>query len=244
MKYYKLLNNHIVFGAVSSDDFISYSPVVDCFLRASEKTGEYISYQNKLYRTTQMSPIQVLQEYTLIDITEISEEEYNIFMEAIHNNEPIEEDEEQEPIIIDPVIIDDGTLDFIRSSKINEMSRACNKTIETGFDIEEPDGIHHYSYTIADQLNLKDLSAMIAQGVEQLSYHADGEVCRFYTPEEINEIINTGIVWKTYHTTYFNALKTYINSLETIEEISAITYGINIPDEFKTDVLKTLEYQV
>jgi len=54
-------------------------------------------------------------------------------------------------------------------------------------------------------------------------------------------IIQAATELKVYNTTYYNALKTYINSLETIEEISAITYGTPIPDEYKTDVLKTLE---
>jgi predicted DNA-binding ArsR family transcriptional regulator len=46
---------------------------------------------------------------------------------------------------------------------------------------------------------------------------------------------------KTYHTTYYNSLKNYINSLQTIEEIAAITYGIEIPDEYKSEVLKVIE---
>jgi len=121
------------------------------------------------------------------------------------------------------------------------MSYQCNKTIENGFDIETEDGVHHYSYALEDQLNLMNLSAAIARGEEQLSYHADDELCRFYTAAEINEIISTGNAWKTYHTTYFNALKAYINSLETIEEISTITYGIELPEEFKTDVLRVIE---
>jgi len=36
-------------------------------------------------------------------------------------------------------------------------------------------------------------------------------------------------------------LKNYINSLGTIEDINAITYGVTIPEEYKTDVLKVLE---
>ncbi len=83
--------------------------------------------------------------------------------------------------------------------------------------------------------------SLMAQTQTMIPYHADGEECIFYTNEEINEIIDSANALKLYNTTYFNALKNYINSLNTIEEISAITYGTLIPDEYKTDVLKFLE---
>ena len=68
-----------------------------------------------------------------------------------------------------------------------------------------------------------------------------GEECDFYTAEEINEIIDTANAFKIYHTTYYNALKGYINSLEIIEDIAAVTYGMEIPEEYQTNVLKALE---
>ena len=82
---------------------------------------------------------------------------------------------------------------------------------------------------------------MIAQTQSLIPYHADGQETTFYTSDEINEIIQTATDLKIYNTTYFNALKGYINSLETIEEIGAITYGTPIPEEYKSDVLKVLE---
>jgi len=82
----------------------------------------------------------------------------------------------------------------------------------------------------------------MAQTESLIPYHADGETCEFYTPDEINEIISTATAFKNYHLAYYNSLKTYVNALETVEEISAITYGTPIPEEYKTDVLKVLEY--
>jgi hypothetical protein len=82
---------------------------------------------------------------------------------------------------------------------------------------------------------------VMAQTETLIPYHADGEECDFYTVEEINEIIDTANAFKIYHTTYYNALKGYINSLETIEDIAAVTYGMEIPEEYQTNVLKALE---
>lgn len=81
----------------------------------------------------------------------------------------------------------------------------------------------------------------MAQTATLIPYHADGEETTFYTNEEINDIIDTANSFKIYHTTYFNALKIYINALNSIEEIGTIKYGIEIPEEYKTDVLKALE---
>jgi len=189
-----------------------------------------------------MQPFVHKAKYQDITIMEIDEQEYLMLYEALKTEQEIEYAQEIYDNTEEPETSEDTTsIDFIRSSKIKEMSYQCNKTIENGFDIEAEDGIHHYSYALEDQLNLMNLSAAIARGEEQLSYHADGELCKFYTAAEINEIISAGNAWKTYHTTYFNALKAYINSLETIEEIDAITYGMELPEEFKSDVLRVIE---
>lgn len=245
MKYFKIVLDKEFIGAINSYDFLV--EVKNKLRAASESTGQFIEIDGVLYRDSWMAPTPNCQhEFLNASVSEITEQEYNAYIQAKQNHETIIIDDEdtpepaQEPIpdsIEDP----DELLEYIRNSKIQEMSYRCNKTIENGFDIEMEDGTYHYSYALEDQLNLMNLSAAIARGEEQLSYHADGELCRFYTAAEINEIISTGNAWKTYHTTYFNALKSYINSLETIEEIGAITYGMELPEEFKTDVLRVIE---
>ena len=78
---------------------------------------------------------------------------------------------------------------------------------------------------------------MIESGETALPYHADGELCRFYSVEDINLIINTATKHKTYHITYFNSLKAYINSLNSIEDISNIFYGVAIPINYQSEIL-------
>lgn len=242
MKYYKLLNNNEFIGIATSKNFIKYSPVAKCFLRSDEQNGEYINLNGQLYRAMWMAPIIQLEEYIPAIIVEIEYSEYEIYAEAIINNETIvipsgnpSSDEEEETSQIDI-----ESLEFVRSSKIQEMSYACRTTIEAGFDLDIHDEKQHFSLTTQDQLNLMSLGAM-AQTQSLIPYHADGEQTTFYTSEEINEIVEAANSFKIYHTTYYNALKDYINALETIEEISAITYGVEIPEEYKSNVLKILE---
>lgn len=242
MKYYKLSSNNIIIGAINSNNFIQYQPITGCFLLSNEEEGEYIDYQGTIYRATWMRPVTYNLPFTTVQAIEITEEEYIIYTQAIDNNETIEDDTAIDPIPIEPYIDpnDIASLEFIRSSKIQEMSYECHKTIEAGFDLELQGAMHHFSLTTQDQLNLMSLSTL-AQTQSLIPYHADGEECVFYSAEDINKIIETATNLKIYQTTYYNSLKTYINALETIEEIAAIEYGIPIPEEYKSDALKILE---
>jgi hypothetical protein len=69
----------------------------------------------------------------------------------METNQEVEEEEEkieEEEVIapVDPVA--ESSLEFIRSAKIKELSRACNKAIESGFDVSLSDGqVHSFSLT-------------------------------------------------------------------------------------------------
>lgn len=242
MTYYKIIVNSQIVGVANSNNFFRYLSAHYMIERTNLQQAEYIETNNRLYHAQWMMPVQTdLFSYEIADIFAIEEEEYNILLNAVANA-PVEVIEEQAPIDIgafsDP--IDEITLEYVRDSKIAEMSNACRTTIEAGFDLQLRGETHHFSLDTQDQLNLISLSAM-AQTQELIPYHADGESCIFYTAEEIQQIVATATSFKIYHTTYHNALKGYINSLETIEEIGAITYGSVIPDEYKSDVLRALE---
>lgn len=249
MKYYKIVVENQIIGAITSNNFIAYSPIPDCYVSATDATGEYASYKNKLYRSSWMQPTKQNCPYTEALIITITQSEYQAFIEALKAQEAIdnaktkEEEEEEEieqaiqPQPIDP--IDQLSIDFIRSSKISEMSLQCRRTIEAGIDIQLRMETKHFSMDTQDQLNLMSLGVM-AQTQELIPYHADGETCIFYTADEINQIVAAATAHKVYHTTYYNALKNYINSLTTIEEIAAITYGTPIPDEYQSEVLKVI----
>lgn len=81
---------------------------------------------------------------------------------------------------------------------------------------------------------------MIQSGETIIPYHADGELCRYYSAEDISKVINFATEFKTYHTTYYNSLKAYIQSIQSKEVIHTITYGMNIPVEYQSDILKAI----
>lgn len=148
---------------------------------------------------------------------------------------------------VNPIQKSYGEMDLQETKdwKINEMSAACNKAITDGFDVTLSDGvIRHFSLSTQDQLNLITLSTLLATTEQEVfPYHADGEACVFYSRADTVSIMNKATEFKTLHVTYFNSLKSYINSLEKKEKIKNIYYGMKIPEEYQTDVLKSLDYE-
>lgn len=244
MKYYKIIKDDSFIGIVYSGQFVAQGNNINKLFYANETTGQFVNLNGTLYRDYWMVAVESSPyPFIIANIIEITEEEYNTIKQAIENEEEIiidddDEEEEEEPVVVpeEP----DTTLEFVRSTKINEMNKACRQTIESGFDLELRGETYHFSLTTQDQLNIMNLSILV-QTQELIPYHADGEETTFYTAEEINQIIAAATQFKTYQTTYYNALKTYINALDTIEDIAAITYGTPIPEEYKSDVLKILE---
>lgn len=242
MKYYKIMTfENKMIGAVSSTNFVRYSTLGHSYLRCDEKKGEYVVYDGITYRAAWMAPCKTDRAYVEAQVIEISESEYQIYMDAIERDEELPVEEDDIPPLPEPTDeIEAESIAFVRMHKIAEMSATCRKTIEAGVDVELRGKKHHFSLDTQDQLNLMSLGVM-AQTQSMIPYHADGETCIFFTAEEISQIVSAATAHKVYHTTYYNALKNYINALETIEDIAAITYGTPIPDEYKSEVLRVIE---
>lgn len=253
MKFYKLINsNNEYIGVASSKDFVEYIKKSGYFLTAGEVNGQFVLLNAQLYRDTWMKvlPDQPIN-YQQVRVMEIGEEEYTTLHdleeqarndeEFVPNYEPfIPVDEEIIPEYHETDIISELTLNRIRELKIQALSKVCHETIEAGFDIELRGEVKHFSLDTQDQLNLMTLGTFTSSQ-SLIPYHADGEECTFYTAEEINQIINAATSFKNYQLAYYNSLKTYINALDNVDDITAITYGTPIPDEYKSDVLRVLE---
>jgi hypothetical protein len=241
MNYYKIIQDTTFIGVVTSRCFRKYQHKYGLLLICPESESQYVKADNgKYYRDIWMQPF-VTDEilYSMADIVSITQEEYDMLSRAIENNEVISVENIIDDETIDP--IEEVTIDFIKTSKIAEMNYLCNKTITNGFDVVlSDDNSYHFSLTTQDQLNLITLSSMVESGETQIPYHADGEPCKFYSVEDISAIITKATEFKTYHVSYFNSLKTYINSMETKEEIAVVIYGIEIPEEYQSEVLKSL----
>ena len=112
-----------------------------------------------------------------------------------------------------------------KSAKISALSSTASSAIVGGVDVEINGTQKHFSYGAEDQQNLKaafDLSNATKMSVP---YHADGDTCALFTPEQIATIYIAEQLNLTHHQTYFNQLKQMILVMTTIEDVNAITYG-------------------
>ncbi len=91
----------------------------------------------------------------------------------------------------------------VRTDKLAEISDACEKTIYAGVDVTLPMGTTaHFSLTEKDQINITAAQNAIKAGATQFPYHADGDLCRMYSPDEIAAIETAATKYVLYHTTY------------------------------------------
>lgn len=130
------------------------------------------------------------------------------------------------------------TLEELQAAKKQEIATACEKIIYAGVNVPlSDDTVEHYSLTIEDQLNLFGKQIQVAAGQEAIEYHADGQPCRYYSAADMQTIIQAAMWHVSYHTTYCNALNMWISGCQTAEEVQAIFYGADVPEEYRSEVL-------
>lgn len=124
------------------------------------------------------------------------------------------------------------TLEEIKNTKIEEISKACNFNIVHGAYMEVDGEMQLFSYKLEDQSNL--ISALQLSIATQMSmpYHADGENCRLFTPEEITTLYVNEMTNLTHHQTYTNQLKMYIESLDDKLAVEAVLYGNELTGKY------------
>ena len=125
-------------------------------------------------------------------------------------------------------ISEEISLTNAKTQKINELSEACEQTIINGVQI----GDKHYSMALTDQLNLESLKTTIMASATTVPYHSDGENCSLHNSADFLRIYNVCAAHKISQTTYFNQLKQYIESLNDVNDINAITYGQELTGEY------------
>lgn len=130
--------------------------------------------------------------------------------------------------------------EVIRAAKIAEISAACNAVIVSGIDLELTDGTVHFNLSIEDQSNIANLFHVVELGGTEFPYQADGGVCRIYNAQEIAQIYIAAQTAITTQTTYHNALKAYVQSLDDVEQIAEVQYGMTLPDPYASEVADKL----
>ena len=145
------------------------------------------------------------------------------------------------------------TLEEEKETKIKEMNEIQQEIIAYGVSVTLSNGdTERFTLTSNDQLSLVELNSMVitdlAAGKTDGLYpwhHADhSQGCKYYNAADMTKIAQKALEYVTYHVTYYRDLQIYINALSTIEEVQDITYGVWIPEEYQSEVLKDLLNQI
>lgn len=135
------------------------------------------------------------------------------------------------------------TLKEVKELKVSEVTAAHNAVVQNGVDVQLSNGkTEHFTLTERDQTYLMGLQTQVMAGMEQIPWHPSDttEQCKYYSNADMASITTTALQFITYHVTYLRALTIYINSLQTKEEVTAITYGSEIPEEHTSEPLKDM----
>ncbi len=119
------------------------------------------------------------------------------------------------------------------AEKLQHINDVCQKKIYAGVNVETKYGMEHFSLSIRDQQNLSAIQMFLASGVSAYPYHADGKSCVLYSAKDLSNIIATATKHITYHTTYCNLLRVWVNRETDSEAIRNIVYGCDLPDDLK-----------
>ena len=126
------------------------------------------------------------------------------------------------------------SLELVQAEKLAQLSAACNAAIVAGCSVELPgDGAGHISLTAEDQINLTNAAAAVEAGAQAYPYHLDGGLCALYPAADIRAMARAATAHKLYHTTYYNHLAAWVRRCESVEEVSAITYGAALPEDLE-----------
>lgn len=148
-----------------------------------------------------------------------------------------------EPEPIEPEPIPEPTLEEIQEAKVAEMNAAQQQIIKSGIDVTLTNGnTENFPLTDHDQISLMGLQTQVLAGEENIPWHTSDEAehCKFYSNADMALITTAAMSYVTWHVTYFRDLRIYVRSLQTKEEVEAITYGTDIPEKYQSEPLKAM----
>lgn len=230
MRYYKIFTNDSFIGIANSQNCLTYQKQNNLLVITDEDMGQFVEYQGKLYRDTWMKQLPE-RKYNYIEaiIEEISEEEYNTLAASIEKNEEIFV---SIPTVEEEVVIPEAnnvSLDFIKESKIKELSYDCNKTIERGVSVflADENKTSHFSLTTQDQLNLLSAEIALNSGATTVSYRADGDsLYTNYSARDMQQIIDAAKEHKEACLLRYHELKALIEQSSDEVWIGQLQFNI------------------
>ena len=220
---YKVIYNNKIIDIIEKPDFIMFLASGRVVSTNKGTANGIRGSRGSLYSFEEVNKSGI----KVVTIEEISAEEFNR-LQCLLNSEK-------------GLCADESVLKNVRVEELSRLSKACNESIVHGFDISLSDNCnYHFTLTTEDQINLLNLENQLKAGAETCIYHASNMPCTVFSRQDIDRIIAAYRKHLLYHTTYFNTVKSYINSIDDIDQIKAFKYGTNIASAASSTVIKQI----
>ena len=219
---YKIIKNNKIIDIVQYADFIRFLSTGQVIRTSKDFAEGIVSSDNETIYS-----FQPRSSYQTVSIEKITVNEFERLQGLLDSGKE--------------VCADESVLDKARQSKIKQLSSQCKANISAGFSITLSDSkSYNFKLTAEDQLNLMSIEGQLNAGAETIIYHATDQLCRIFSRNDMLKIIKAFRRHVTYHTTYFNAAKQYINSLTDVEKIKKFSYGADVSTIVKDRFIKQI----
>ena len=207
---YKIIQNNKIVDAVKHPQFVSF--LASGHIAMTDRTsaeGIMGSDNRTIYSFKPVS------SYPVATIEEISINELERLQSLLGSGQELAADE--------------TILAKTKKKALQRLSSKCKVSISAGFSVLLSD-YESYSFklTAEDQLNLMSIEGQLNAGAETIIYHATNQPCKVFSRDDMLKVVKAFRRHVTYHTTYFNVAKQYINSLTDIEKINQFSYGTDV----------------
>lgn len=144
--------------------------------------------------------------------------------------EPVQP-EEPEPYV--------PTLEDVKAAKKQEIYMMYNADVAAGVDVELSTGTQHFPLSDEDQRFLMGKQLELSgSDAEMVSYQDSDNHCMLLSRDDMQKIITTALTYVNIKTTYRNNLCEWADQCGTKEEVAAVFYGAEIPEEHQNEVFK------
>ena len=230
----KVLRNGEIIDALNSPVYVRYQQRNGIIIQCEENIAQGVlsSDGSTVYQIEGREQMAGESPDTVV-IAEISQDEFETIKSAL--DALVQEN----PNAPEQSAADSQVLSLVLEAKIKTLSNRCAAEIKNGFDILLSDGLRHrFSLSLEDQINMLSLKDALDAGEQRIAYHGVDEPYQFFTAEDIGRILEKKEYCKNYNLLYFNSLKKYVCSLSSVEDVKAVEWGSEIPEQYKTVAFK------
>lgn len=182
-------------------------------------------------------------QYERVSVADITENEYEelktiLNMDGVVDNQTTEIEWPKEP---EPAEESNANLMSVIERKIEILRGLCQLAIEAGVDVVLSAGeTKHFDLTVEDQINLMFAKEAVAAGETEILFKASGEDLCYYSPADIALISAASAKCIAYQRAYFESLRKFVCDSKTIVEVGNHYYGEDIPEEYQSEVFKSM----